>query len=221
MNDYNKYPPKTYDADVCLTIGEVAYSFLHLPAWASGTALWQTKFAGAMKTALTEVALAMPLDTFPWWDSVNADYKAEVAPVLNIFGQRYHDHFITSYPIDATDAEKADAVLGALKLLCGVLNNTYVRYIPMLTAFKAKETDLLAKIAVTSSAVARFNDTPQDGGMYDDDDHTTNITQSNATSESDNVTPVMRLDEIRRMWRNIQKEWVDEIGRVTIEGGNL
>lgn len=221
MNDYLKFPPKTYDADVFLTIGEVAYSFLHLPDWASGTALRQTKFAGAMKTALTEVALAMPLDTFPWWDSVNADYKAEVAPVLNMFGQRFFEQYITAYPIDATDPEKANAVMGALWLLCGVLTNTYNRYIPLLTAFKAKETDLLAKIAVTSSAVARFNDTPQDGGMYDDDDHTTNITQSEATSESDNSTPALRLDEIRRLWRNIQKEWVDEIGRVTIEGGNL
>lgn len=221
MNDYIFHPHKILDKQICLSVLEFGYSVIHLPDWAGGEMARQSKLAGAIKTAITDADLGMPLDTFPWWDSVNTDYKNEVAPVLNIFGQRYAHHYIVFYDDGATDAEKAKAVEGALWVICGALTDTYERYAPILKAYKDKEASLMAKVAVTSTGVARFNDTPQNGGLYDDDSHTTNITQSSGTTESDNGTPMARLEEVRRYWRNIQKEWVDELGRITIEGDNL
>ena len=221
MNNYIAYVPKLYDAQYCLNVLEFGYSIIHLPDWAGGEMARQSKLAGAVKTALLDVDNGFDLTTFPWWDSVNTDFKAEVAPVINIFGQRYALHYIVYYDYNATDAEKAQAVMGALWVLLGALSSTYEKYYPILKAYKDKEAALLAKVGITSSAVSRFNDTPQNTGLYDDDSHTTNITQSSGTTESDNVTPVLRLEEIRRYWRNIQNEWIDEIGRITCEGDNL
>ena len=221
MNDYICYPPKLYDPEECLTLLEFGYSIIHLPGWASGEMARTSKLAGAIKTAITTVGNAFPLDTFVWWDSVNSDFKAEVAPVLNYLGQRYALHYIVFFHPSASDTEKAEATKNALWVLLNALTNTYARYKPVLDAYKEKEATLLAAIKVTSTGSARFNDTPQNGGDYSDDEHTTNITQSVGSTESDSTTPALRLAEIRRYWRNIQKEWVDELGRVTIEGDNL
>ena len=48
---------------------------------------------------------------------------------------------------------------------------------------------------ISASSKTLFNDTPQNGGDFTTDNHTTNATQ--VTSESDVGTPIARLKEIR------------------------
>ena len=57
---------------------------------------------------------------------------------------------------------------------------------------------------VKSSSIARFNDTPQNSGDFSDDNHTSNITK---TENSSNVgTMMQRLNEIED---NIKQLYLD------------
>ncbi len=91
-----------------------------------------------------------------------------------------------------------------------IFNQSAPRFIPLLEQYKANESDPLAKISSTSTGKTRFNDTPQDGGEFDDDDHTTNITQTEATTETDTGSIVERLDALYKNWRQILKDWTSE-----------
>lgn len=77
------------------------------------------------------------------------------------------------------------------------------RYEALLAAYKAAEGKLLDKLS--ASTVARFNDTPQNSGLWDDDRHTTNITQT--TSETDGEPLIDRLNRIQSAYRNLMDEW--------------
>lgn len=225
MNEFMLYAPKPYHINVWLSVLEFAYSIIHLPDWADGEANRGASFGGAVLTAITDEDNGFALDTFDWlaYDSDDDAYVFQdyVKRILDLFGQRYAEHGIVCYEHDASDAEKAKAVTSGLWLLCGALNNTYARYAPLLKEYGDKINDLMGQVKVGATASARFNDTPQNGGDFSADTYTTNITQTQSETASDQDTPVARLDEIRRLWRNVQKEWVDEIGRVTIEGDNL
>ena len=75
----------------------------------------------------------------------------------------------------------------------------YSLLIQNLTANKSKLLD-----DVKSSSIARFNDTPQNSGDFSDDQHTSNITK---TESSSNVgTMMQRLNEIED---NIKQLYID------------
>ena len=92
----------------------------------------------------------------------------------------------------------------------GLFNLTAPRYSPLLEQFKAKSSDPIGKIESTSTGSTRFNDTPQDGGDFSDDNHTTHITQSEATTTTDTGSIMERLDALYRNWRSVIREWVYE-----------
>lgn len=103
-----------------------------------------------------------------------------------------------------------------------VFNLTAPRYVPLLQQFNAKESDPIGKISSTSTGKTRFNDTPQDGGEFDDDDHTSHITQTEATTESDSGSIMERLDSLYKNWRQILRDWTSEfIGLFYREEGGL
>lgn len=90
-----------------------------------------------------------------------------------------------------------------------MFNQTAPRYIPLLKQYDAHASDPIGKITSTSTGKTRFNDTPQDGGDFDDDEHTSHITQTEATTESDTGSVVERLDALYKNWREILKDWVN------------
>ena len=213
-----EYPPKKYEKEYWLTLAETAYAWLNLPTWTDGEMSPFGTLSTHFKTAFTNISQSMAI--YDFWDSVNSTYNGDCAVVLDELGRRYRDHLIACYRHD-DPTEKIDAVTKALAMLANALNTSYVRYQPVLNAFKAQETTLLAQISTSSSGHSRFNDTPQDGGLYDDDTHTTNVTESSATSTTDGATPADRLDEIRKKWRSIRKEWTDSLGALLLEEENL
>lgn len=219
MNDYFIHPVKTYKAEEWLSVREFGRN---LPLIPEGEFIDRpmdrnASFANAFSTFLDNThALNFEIEF-----RENGAFKGDSAKVLNEFGLRYGDHYICNFNKDASLNEILDAEEKTAYLLIGALNASYLKYQPVLDAFKAKEAGLMGDIKTTSSAVARFNDTPQNSGTFDDDPHTTNITQSSGETSSAGATPIQRLDEVRRGWRNIIKEWVDELGALTIEGANL
>ena len=68
------------------------------------------------------------------------------------------------------------------------------------------------KLSVTSST--KFNDTPQDGGNFIDDDHVTNSTQTK--TESDPNTIISRLTEVKNKYRDLYNDWLNDFVRTFI-----
>ena len=67
---------------------------------------------------------------------------------------------------------------------------------------------------VKSSSVARFNDTPQNSGDFSDDQHTSNIT---TTENSSNVgTMMQRLKEIEDNIKQLYIDWSNEFRKFII-----
>ena len=67
---------------------------------------------------------------------------------------------------------------------------------------------------VKSSSIARFNDTPQNSGDFSDDQHTSNITK---TESSSNVGTMMaRLNEIEDNIKQLYLDWSDEFRKFII-----
>lgn len=88
-----------------------------------------------------------------------------------------------------------------------LFNLTAPRFIPLLKQYKANESNPIAKISSTSTGKTRFNDTPQYSGEFIDDGHTTHITQTEATTETDTGSIVERLDALYKNWREILRDW--------------
>lgn len=71
----------------------------------------------------------------------------------------------------------------------------------------AAEQDNLMK-ELTNRSVTLYNDTPQDGGDFTGDEHTTTATQVVSNVEHD--TKINRLDEIRKKLVNLYAEWCSD-----------
>ena len=79
-----------------------------------------------------------------------------------------------------------------------------------------KGANLLDKIG--SETKAKFNDTPQNGGDFDNDEHLSTITTT--TTEQDLVPLINRLDDISRLYKDVLSDWADEFSVLFIESGD-
>lgn len=92
-------------------------------------------------------------------------------------------------------------------------SDKYILLIQNLENNKAKLLD-----DVKSSSIARFNDTPQNSGDFSDDNHTSNITK---TESSSNVgTMMQRLNEIEDNIKQLYIDWSDEFRKFIIWSAN-
>lgn len=94
---------------------------------------------------------------------------------------------------------------------------TQDRYITLINLYTKNKDDLLKQITTTSSRVSRFNDTPQDEGVFTSDEHTTNLTQDEQTASTDKDSLIIRLSEIQNNFENLYKNWVDQFANLFIE----
>lgn len=130
--------------------------------------------------------------------------------------------FINEYIlIDDTKSNYKEFTTPFLRKVLNILNGSYDRYNAIYDAFETQKSKLLNTIKTTQLGSAKFNDTPQGNGDYSDDTHTTNITLTKGETESDNLTPVMRLKEIEDSLNDILFNWTKEFEKIFVEGGNL
>lgn len=101
----------------------------------------------------------------------------------------------------------------------GMFNLTAPRYIPLLKSYKDNETNPIAQVESTTTGVNRFNDTPQNEGDFDSDEHTTNITQNEVKVTADSGSVVERLDALYKNWRSILRDWSNEFRCLFYDGG--
>lgn len=120
-----------------------------------------------------------------------------------VYGIEY-DYCNTEPTIDQS------AFKAAMNNIINVINMTLPRYLPILQSNAKFSEDPVARVGSKTTGVNRFNDTPQDSGLYDDDSHSTNISESESVSEIDSGSIVSRLDELFKGFRSIILEWSNE-----------
>lgn len=101
----------------------------------------------------------------------------------------------------------------------GMFNLTAPRYIPLLKSYKTNEENPIAQVESTTTGLNRFNDTPQNEGDFDSDEHTTNITQNEVKVTADSGSVVERLDALYKNWRSILRDWSNEFRCLFYDGG--
>lgn len=118
--------------------------------------------------------------------------------------------------------EVENATKNQFRKLLAKMDDSYPRYAKLLELYSESESKLLGKLSsvVEASAnvegLSRFNDTPQEGGMYEDDTHTTNVTETSSDTTSGSTTTyddkniMQRLNEVRDMYKNVMEDWISQ-----------
>lgn len=101
-----------------------------------------------------------------------------------------------------------------------IWKQTHVYYEKLITLYASKETALLDAVSQSVENEVKFNDTPQNAGNFDTDNHTTNVSKTKQTSKNDAGTAMARLDEIRRRYTDLYKDWADRFDRLFISSLN-
>lgn len=93
-----------------------------------------------------------------------------------------------------------------IRKLSSIYFKTKDRYETLLGLYASEKSNLMNK--VESISISRYNDTPQNGGDWSDDEHTSNITRNESSVD---LTPVMdRLKTVQDNYLNLVKDWADE-----------
>ena len=103
-----------------------------------------------------------------------------------------------------------DDIKALLLKLINVINMTFNRYWVLFNSYKKYQDDPTAKMESSDGSVTRFNDTPQNSGLYEDDNHTSHITQYEHNSSMDSASIMKRLEEVNENWRSILYAWSNE-----------
>lgn len=152
--------------------------------------------------------------------------------LLNLLIERYWDEYVFDSEelmennmliLNTTEVlYKTRRLLGKI---IDIISFTYPKYSALLSSYDTAKSKLLDKLnkTINGSDTRRDNDTPQDGGDYSDDNHTSFISQGSVdNSESWDDTPIIeRLDKIERMYQQTMKNWLNEFSGLFIEGGNI
>lgn len=191
----------------------------HAPRFPHDAQLADDWFMKMLEDAGLEPAIYTLSDAFP--DSL----LAEIINALMTIVYYRHDEdylykvsqmaFLPSYTLTQADFKRA------IKKVINVIDLTIPRYAPILQQNENYSTDPVAKIGSVTTGKSRFNDTPQDGGNFNDDPHATNVSHSVSESEVDSGSIVSRLDEMFKGFRSIILEWSNEFDQLFLKEEQL
>lgn len=126
---------------------------------------------------------------------------------FNYLYEKQIGYFDTAPTLDTDDFKKA------MLNVVNILNLTLPKYIPLLIQFeKASENPITANVSEVQ-AKNRFNDTPQNGGDYNNDNHATTVTESSNTQKLEIGTLMERLAETYKNFRSIILDWSNEFNK--------
>lgn len=142
-----------------------------------------------------------------------------VNALMGIVYNRHANDIIVYKDVDIDEDEEAtlELALETLNKLINVLNNTLPRYIPLLQQNEIASTDPIAPVSSVSRSKTRFNDTPQDGGLYEDDPHTSNLSQTENETSVDSASIMERLEQLFKNFRSIILEWSNEFNMLFLK----
>lgn len=149
----------------------------------------------------------------------NDNIKDIVDALMTIVYQRHSEDYI--YHVELALHEdyelKNEDFYKYVQTLINVIDLTIPRYIPLLQAQEFYSVDPVAPLKSVSKGRTRYNDTPQSMGIWDDEEHASNLSNSESETEVDSGSIVSRLDEAYKNWRSIILEWANEFNQCFIK----
>lgn len=179
--------------------------------------------AASFLLALTPFAdiTAWPLPVYPVQGQGN-EYKKNSQILREFlclyFLPRYWYECILPHGDEDSEAAKMDCYRRFFNRFMQMLISTYNKYLPIIKAYKEKENLLMARLGSETRSISRFNDTPQEGGDFSDEQHTTTANTGETTTESDYETPMARLKQIRDNYENLYNAWASDFDRMFTKG---
>lgn len=194
--------------------------------------VFKSSFASLLNTAILDKAILNILNPSllkfgEYTTSPDAfTYYDYVAEMLDEFFNRYYGYNTISIYNDDELNDERDKFIARF---FNVLNVTYPIYSKLIKLYKDNENKLLGLLernytdegGTTGNSLNRFNDTPQEGGDFKDENHTTNVNQidSSTTSglehkeEYSNDYLINRLNDVNDKLRNLFLEWENKIAQ--------
>ena len=144
--------------------------------------------------------------------------KQEYGKVLDLVIKRYLDHYCFYTLSEEFSVEKQKNFIA--KMLY-IVEMTSPRYLKLLSIYTSEDNKLLNPVEISSEALTRFNDTPQDEGDFANDEHTTNLTEDTRSTKNDLDTPMGRIREIESNYNNLLLNWSNEFESLFLEESNI
>lgn len=180
-----------------------------------------TQVLGFTPSPYSDTDLINIIDEFQDINVALLPINLEDTPIVTLWQYiyaRYGDMGIfTSEKESLTNDENKKLFEKFLYKLINKIAFTQDRYLTLIKLYTRNKDDLLKQISTTSSRLSRFNDTPQDEGVFTSDEHTTNLTQDEQTASTDKDSLIIRLSEIQNNFENLYKNWVEQFANLFIE----
>lgn len=141
--------------------------------------------------------------------------KDVIDALMTIVYQRHSEHFIY-WEKNLADVYPSlnVAYFGKyVKTLLNIIELTTPKYLPLLQDQEYYSYAPTSPLKSKTTGRTRFNDTPQNMGDWNDEEHATNVSKSVNESEVDSGSIVARLDEAFKNWRSIILEWANEFNQ--------
>lgn len=251
MNDYKRVMYFTYQD----LLNEVSIEDVDMPRFPHDMQMSSNWFTSLIEVGELEFAV-YTLSEFFTNDLINDIVNALMGVVYN----RHANDYIACVEYD-NGYSMEEAMMQALSKLIGVIDLTLPRYIPLLQQNEWASTcpitpnvdettesssgenhnEYDGETSSNSSGQTRNNDTPQNSGNFDDDEHTSSLTDSTdessgnssgsndgdfttstTRSSSTNIGTLMsRLDEMYKGFRSIILEWSNEFNQLFLKEEQL
>lgn len=147
--------------------------------------------------------------------------SSQISELVNCLMTQVYNRHASNYIIskevgyfDDAPVLDTDDFKKAMFKIINIINLTLPRYIPLLIQFENASGNPLKANKSEGIVTSRFNDTPQNGGDYSSDDHTSNITQGTNSQELEIGTLMTRLSEVYQNFRSILADWSNEFNKL-------
>lgn len=146
-----------------------------------------------------------------------------VADIINLIVKRFNDHycFCTSDDTQASGYKEAKAF--TYKLF-NLIEYTYKKYQKVIDLYNDNYATLMRELSMTTESGSRYNDTPQEAEVslsYEENQFTSNLTKSKTVTTRDSDTPIAKIEEIFRNYRNVLLDWLNEFDSLFVEVHNV
>lgn len=149
--------------------------------------------------------------------------KQPIVDVFNLLQKRFANHYCFS-TLEQTELAGEKGATEFLIKLFNVIEYTYKKYSKIIDLYNENYATLMRQLETTTESGSRFNDTPQQAEVslsYEDNVYTTNLTKSKSVTSADSNTPIVKIEEIMRNYRNILLEWLNEFDSLFVEEHNI
>lgn len=166
---------------------------------------------------INNVLTKVGYDTLTMTDLINNQYLTEVW--TKYIYPTFYNQYVCSYDkvycyLETDDPDQSAATVFAdyVGPIISWMQSSTQKFSLIIANQEANKDNLLSQIKASSTT--KFNDTPQDGGDFSDDNHTSTVTS--VESGVDGGTLMSRLNEVENNLKRLYKDWANEFRQFII-----